>query len=64
MSTDDKVNPPAYKSPAKEWDLFISYASEDREYVRKTAECLKKHWLTIFLDEHDLIAGRSLRGQN
>jgi TIR domain len=63
MSKDDEMNPPVYKSPAKEWDLFISYAGEDREYVRETTEWLRSHGLTIFLDERDLTAGRSLRGQ-
>jgi hypothetical protein len=52
-----------YRSPAKQWDVFLSHASEDKPYVRAVADVLRAAGLTVFIDEHDLVAGRSLRGQ-
>ncbi|HEX4197455.1 MAG TPA: toll/interleukin-1 receptor domain-containing protein [Caulobacteraceae bacterium] len=52
-----------YRSPAREWDVFISHASEDKPYIRQVVERLISAGLTVFLDEHQLVAGRSLRGQ-
>jgi hypothetical protein len=63
MTGGQKISPPLCKSLAKKYDVFISYASEDREYTKTIADRLRTLGLTIFLDEYDLIAGKSLRGQ-
>jgi hypothetical protein len=52
-----------YKSPSKQWDIFLSHASEDKPYARAMADTLKGLGLTVFLDECELVMGRSLRGQ-
>lgn len=63
MSDSDEPMRPVYKSPAKQWDVFLSHASEDKPYVRALADVLKAAGLTVFIDEHDLVIGRSLRAQ-
>jgi hypothetical protein len=45
----------------KEWDIFISYASEDKELVaRPLAAALKRAGIRVWLDEHELAVGDSL----
>lgn len=60
-----EAKPPSleYHSPAKEWDVFLSHASEDKPYVRAVAAALVKRGLTTMLDEREFVAGRSLRAQ-
>lgn len=53
----------SYISPAKKWDVFISHASEDKPYIRLVSTDLRQLGLSVFLDEHDLVAGLSLRRQ-
>jgi hypothetical protein len=46
----------------KQWDVFISHASEDKnEFVRPLADALSKSGLNIWYDEHSLQVGDSLR---
>lgn len=43
-------------------DLFISYASEDKEnFVRPLAEALKRQGLKVWFDEYEIRIGDSLR---
>jgi hypothetical protein len=45
----------------KEWDVFISYASEDKEAVaRPLAAVLRRAGIRVWLDEHELTVGDSL----
>lgn len=45
----------------KQWDVFISYASEDRDSVaRPLAEGLRHHGLRVWFDEFELRVGDSL----
>src|SRR5262249_35458104 len=44
------------------WDVFISHASEDKDEVaRPLAKLLEAAGLSIWLDEHELVLGDSLR---
>jgi hypothetical protein len=44
------------------WDIFISHASEDKDEVaRPLAQLLKAAGLSVWLDEHELVLGDSLR---
>ncbi len=46
----------------KEYDVFISHASEDKnEVARPLAEALRKNGLTVWYDEFELRIGDSLR---
>ena len=51
------------KSPGnKQYDVFISHASEDKEsVVRPLVEALTKHDLTVWYDDFELKLGSSLR---
>ena len=42
------------------YDVFISYASEDNEKVKKIADELKKRGVNIWFDEVDLIPGHNI----
>jgi TIR domain len=44
----------------KNWDAFISHASEDHDLVRDLAERFRKAGLRIWLDQHELRLGDSL----
>jgi hypothetical protein len=45
----------------KDWDVFVSYASEDRDSVaRSVAEGLRHHGLRVWFDEFELRVGDSL----
>src|SRR4051812_3159315 len=43
------------------WDVFISYASEDKSFARGLATGLKSERLQVWFDEFSLEAGDSLR---
>lgn len=44
-------------------DAFISYASEDKSFVRNLAERLKDAGVKLWVDESELTVGDSLRGK-
>ncbi len=55
-------NSEAHTSQSKEYDLFISHASEDKdEIVRELAESLIKQGVKVWYDEFELKIGDSLR---
>jgi len=45
----------------KQWDVFISHASEDKDFVRPLAEALHETRLSVWYDEFELRVGDSLR---
>src|ERR1035441_5591512 len=48
----------------KEWDVFISHASEDKESIaRPLAEALQEAGVRVWLDEQELQIGDSLSGK-
>jgi TIR domain len=47
----------------KSFDVFISYASPDREVAKRLAEELAKHSLTTWVDEQDLKLGENWQEQ-
>jgi hypothetical protein len=50
------------ESPMKEWDVFISYASEDRNTVAMPlATALTRAGLRVWIDQTELFLGDSLR---
>jgi len=46
---------------AKNWDVFISHASEDKDFVHPLANRLKAMGLLVWLDQFELTLGDSLR---
>jgi hypothetical protein len=44
-------------------DVFISYAFEDRQFVRELAGRLRDHDVRVWVDETELTVGDSLRGK-
>lgn len=55
-------NPPEYEEIKRDYDVFISHASEDKdEVVRPLALALKENGLTVWYDEFELKIGDSLR---
>lgn len=61
-SHDDKVEAFLYDDYEKEYDVFISHASEDKDDVaRPLAEALRNNGLTVWYDEFELRIGDSLR---
>lgn len=44
------------------WDVFISHASEDKEFVRPLADALTGRGLRVWFDEFELHVGASLSG--
>ena len=45
----------------KEWDVFISHASEDKDtFVRALAEALRQLGVKVWYDEFTLVPGRSI----
>ena len=60
----DEVSSFLYDDYDKEYDVFISHASEDKEEVaRPLAEALRKNGLSVWYDEFELKIGDSLRRQ-
>ena len=58
----DEINSFLYDDYDKEYDVFISHASEDKEEVaRPLAEALRKNGLSVWYDEFELKIGDSLR---
>lgn len=58
----DKNKPPEYNYEEREYDVFISHASEDKdEVVRPLANALRNEGLTVWYDEFELKIGDSLR---
>lgn len=45
----------------KQWDVFISYASEDKDFVGPLATALEESGLQVWLDKLELTVGDSLR---
>lgn len=61
-SHDDKVEAFLYDDYEKEYDVFISHASEDKDDVaRPLTEALRNNGLTVWYDEFELRIGDSLR---
>ena len=59
---DDEISSFLYDDYEKEYDVFISHASEDKNDVaRPLAEALRKNGLTVWYDEFELRIGDSLR---
>ena len=55
------VNLPENRPQSPEWDVFICYASEDKDsFVRPLATALKAMGLKVWFDEHSLIVGDSI----
>jgi hypothetical protein len=58
----EKTAPAARKQPQKEWDVFISHASEDKEaFARPLAKALQDAGIHVWFDEFTLRVGDSLR---
>lgn len=58
----DKNKPPEYDNEVREYDVFISHASEDKDdVVRPLATALKEEGLSVWYDEFELKIGDSLR---
>ena len=61
-SHGDEVEAFLYDDYEKEYDVFISHASEDKDDVaRPLAEALRNNGLTVWYDEFELRIGDSLR---
>jgi len=61
-SHDDEVEAFLYDDYEKEYDVFISHASEDKDDVaRPLAEALRNNGLTVWYDEFELRIGDSFR---
>ena len=61
-SNDDEINAFIYDDYEKEYDVFISHASEDKDEVaRPLAEALRSNGLSVWYDEFALRIGDSLR---
>ena len=59
---DDELESFLYDDYGKEYDVFISHASEDKgEVARPLAEALRNNGLTVWYDEFELRIGDSLR---
>ncbi len=58
----DKNKPPEYNYEEREYDVFISHASEDKDMVvRPLAIALREEGLKVWFDEFELRIGDSLR---
>ena len=61
-SEQDEINSFLYDDYEKEYDVFISHASEDKDDVaRPLAEALRSNGLSVWYDEFELRIGDSLR---
>lgn len=62
QSHDDEIEAFLYDNYEKDYDVFISHASEDKNDVAKPlAEALRKNGLSVWYDEFELRIGDSLR---
>jgi hypothetical protein len=52
---------PGTPAATKQFDVFLSHASEDKAFVRELAAALNKRGVTYWLDEMELRLGDSLR---
>jgi hypothetical protein len=52
---------PATHHAGPEWDVFLSHASEDKEFARALAQGLRDRGLRVWFDEFTLRVGDSLR---
>lgn len=48
---------------AERYDVFLSHNSEDRPLIKRLATCLERAGLRVWLDESDLIPGKTLQPQ-
>lgn len=61
-SNNDQIDAFLYDDYEKEYDVFISHASEDKDEVaRPLAEALRNNGLSVWYDEFELRIGDSLR---
>jgi len=59
---DESKNRKVYAAAlGKQWDVFVSHASEDKDFVRPLAEALHETNLSVWYDEFELRVGDSLR---
>jgi hypothetical protein len=62
QAADDYAESIGIDPETKEWDVFISHASEDKAaVVRPLAKALRERGLTVWFDESELHIGDSLR---
>lgn len=62
LKTTEVIRPSRESEPAKQYDVFISHASEDKDdFVRTFANSLKSKGLVVWYDEFELSVGDSLR---
>jgi TIR domain len=47
--------------PDQEYDLFLSHASEDKEWCEKLAERLRNHGVRVWFDGWELKPGHHLK---
>jgi hypothetical protein len=58
----EREKPPEYDNEIRDYDVFISHASEDKdEVVRPLALALKSEGLSVWYDEFEMKIGDSLR---
>ena len=61
MDNKEQVFQPFREKEEKEWDVFISHASEDKEdFVRPLTEALQRRGVRVWYDEFELKLGNSL----
>lgn len=59
---DDQLTPLPLTTRIKQWDIFVSYANEDKETVATPlVNILLRAGLKVWLDQHELKLGDSLR---
>jgi hypothetical protein len=51
---------PGPRRVSKRWDLFLSHASEDKDFAEKLVGALKKAGLKVWYDSHEMKLGDSL----
>ena len=62
-ATGPTTPPPIVRPPTStdQWDVFISHAGEDKDFVRALAQALERKGLRVWFDELTLRVGDSLR---
>jgi len=62
LKLEDELTHKGYAAAmGKEWDVFISHASEDKDFVLPLAAALENSGLRVWLDKSELTVGDSLR---